>query len=174
MLRTALADAPSGVDCILYEELGELPHFNPDEDHDSPPPAVTRLRAAVHQADALLFSTPEYAGAMPGALKNLLEWLIGDDHPRSIYEKPVGWINSSPRGAQLAHESLHTVLQYAHAEVVAAACGTVPLTASSVGADGLISEPSARDDISRLVGALQAAGCGNGHARQGREEGSAE
>ena len=45
-------------------------------------------------------STPEYAGAMPGALKNLLEWLIGDEAPRSIYEKPVGWVNTSPRGAR--------------------------------------------------------------------------
>jgi NAD(P)H-dependent FMN reductase len=115
----------------------------------------------VHWADALLFSTPEYAGALPGALKNLLEWLIGDEHPRSIYEKPVGWINASPRGAQLTHESLHTILRYAHANVVATACGSVPLTASAVGAGGLISDAGARADLGRLVEALLTAACGD-------------
>ncbi len=144
---------------MLYDGLANLPAFNPDDDRGAPPPAVGGLRDAVHRADALLFSTPEYAGAMPGALKNLLEWLIGDEQPRSIYEKPVGWVNTSPRGAQLAHESLHTVLQYAHAQVVAAACGSVPVTASAIGADGLISDAVARADIRRLVDALRNRAC---------------
>lgn len=159
VLRTVRADAPAGTVCTLYGELAELPHFNPDDGHGTPPSAVGRLRDAVHQADALLFSTPEYAGVMPGALKNLLEWLIGDEQPRSIYEKPAGWINASPRGAQLTHESLHTVLRYAHANVVAAACGSVPVAASAVGADGLISDARARADIGRLVDALRVATC---------------
>jgi NADPH-dependent FMN reductase len=33
--------------------------------------------AAVAHADAVLVSTPEYAGGMPGALKNALDWLVG-------------------------------------------------------------------------------------------------
>ena len=37
---------------------------------------MTRLRGTIHEADALLFSTPEYAGALPGSLKNLLDWTI--------------------------------------------------------------------------------------------------
>ena len=158
VLRTVRADAARGTECILYEELAGLPHFNPDDDHGTPPAAVARLRTAVQRADALLFSTPEYTGAMPGALKNLLEWLIGDDQPGSIYEKPVSWINTSPRGAQLAHESLHAVLGYAHARLVEEACGRVPVTATSVGGDGLLSDAVARADVSRLATALAAAG----------------
>ena len=160
VLRTVQADCGPSADCVLYDGLAELPQFNPDDDRGTPPPAVGRLRAAVHRADALLFSTPEYAGAMPGALKNLLEWLIGDEQPWSIYEKPVGWINTSPRGAQLAHESLDTVLRYAHAQVVAAACGSVPVTSSAIGADGLVADARTRSDIGRLVDALRAAACG--------------
>ena len=86
VLRTAQADAPNQTSCVLYEELAFLPHFNPDDDVDPLHPAVARLRALVHESDALLISTPEYAGALPGSLKNLLEWLIGDDQPGSIYE----------------------------------------------------------------------------------------
>jgi NAD(P)H-dependent FMN reductase len=154
VLRTAQNDAESGTECVLYNELAELPHFNPDDEQPAPPPAVQRLRDAVHRADAILFSTPEYAGAMPGALKNLLEWLIGDDQPGSVYEKPVGWVNCSPRGASLTYRSLRTVLEYAHADIVEEACGNVPVTASSVGADGLLSDDVARAQVKRLVAAL--------------------
>jgi chromate reductase len=157
LLRTVRADAGPEAKCNLYDELAELPHFNPDDDHDAPPRAVVRLRDAVHRADAILFSTPEYAGAMPGALKNLLEWLIGDDQPGSVYEKPVGIINCSARGAHLAYESLRTVLQYAHASIVEDACGNVSVTASSVGADGLLSDAVTRADVNRLADALVAA-----------------
>jgi chromate reductase len=165
VLRTAQADAASGVECVLYDELAELPHFNPDVEEDALPPAVVRLRDAVHRADAILFSTPEYAGAMPGALKNLLEWLIGDDKPRSVYEKPVGWINGSPRGAQLTYESLRTVLEYAHARIIAAACGHVPVSGSSVGEDGLLSDHAARAEVGRLLAVLANDACSVTHSR---------
>ncbi len=159
-------DAAPDTDCVLYHELAELPHFNPDDDEDAPPEAVQRLRDAVHRADAIMFSTPEYAGAMPGALKNLLEWLIGDDQPRSVYEKPVGWINCSPRGAHLTYESLEVVLEYAHAHVISEACGDVPVSGSSVGEDGRLSDAAARADVNRLVAALANAACAETPSRE--------
>ena len=103
-LRTAQRVAPVGVAATVYEGLATLPHFNPDDDVEPLPPAVAELRAAIRDADALCFSTPEYAGALPGSFKNLLDWTIGDDQVGSIYEKPVAWINTSPRGAAEAHQ----------------------------------------------------------------------
>ena len=69
-----------GVEAEIYDGMGRLPHFNPDDD-----PAdgvgldaeVAALRAALGEADALLLSTPEYAGALPGSFKNLLDWTVG-------------------------------------------------------------------------------------------------
>ena len=80
VLRTAAALAPDGVETVLYGGMAELPHFNPDDDAEGQPlhPAVAAMRDAVARADALLVCTPEYAGALPGALKNLLEWTVGD------------------------------------------------------------------------------------------------
>jgi NAD(P)H-dependent FMN reductase len=95
LLRTLRQIAPSSINAVLYDDLSSLPHFDPDLDHDPLPPAVNRLRTAVRVAGALLFSTPEYAGALPGSFKNLLDWTIGDEDPRSIYRKPVAWINVS-------------------------------------------------------------------------------
>jgi NAD(P)H-dependent FMN reductase len=140
-LRTVQETAPPDVAVVLYDGVAALPHFNPDDDTpERLPPAAAALRTAVHDADALLFSVPEYAGALPGSCKNLLDWLIGDDQPGSIYEKPAGWINSSTRGAAGAYQELRTVLSYAGADIVDDACIAAP--------------PAARDEISAAVSAL--------------------
>jgi NAD(P)H-dependent FMN reductase len=154
VLRTAEKVAPDGVTTTRYDGLGALPHFNQDDDRDPLPPAVADLRAAVHAADAVPFSTPEYAGALPGSFKNLLDWLIGDAEPGSIYEKPVAWINASPRGATKAHDELRTVLGFAHATIVEAACVHVPVTDSMLDADGVITDADARNQIAAALGAL--------------------
>jgi chromate reductase len=163
-LRTAARLAPPGLDVVVYDGLATLPHFNPDDDGDGVPLTVSELRAEIHGAAALLISTPEYAGALPGSFKNLLDWTIGDDAPGSIYEKPVAWINASTRGARAAHDELRRVLGYAHATIVEAACIDAPVTESMIDDDRVVTEPGAREAIARSVAALAA------HARcdQGR------
>jgi chromate reductase len=164
VLRTAQVVAPVGeLTTVLYDGLGTLPHFNPDDDHDPLPVAVAGLRAQIGAADALLFSTPEYAGALPGSFKNLLDWAVGDAQPRSIYTKPAAWINASTTtGAVHAHESLRLVLSYAHASVVEAACLNVPVPREAVGSDGLITDPSIRTSLLGALRALAAVACGDG------------
>src|SRR3954447_20204500 len=157
VLRTAAALAPDDVETVLFRGMAELPHFNPDDDIEGQPidPAVAAMRRAVARADALLICTPEYAGALPGALKNLLEWTVGD---AGTYEKPVGWITvagpASPTGAADAHESLGKVLGYVGADVVATACRRIPVTRQDVGADGLIADTGARREIEMTVAEL--------------------
>ena len=135
--------------------MGGLPHFNPDHEGDTLPSAVAALRHRVHRADALVICTPEYAGALPGSLKNLLEWLIGDDDPRSIYRKPVAFINVSPRGAAEAHESLRKVLGYAHADVLEDVNAEIPVAPSMIGTDGEVDDESWRTEIGRLMRTLR-------------------
>jgi NAD(P)H-dependent FMN reductase len=153
-LRTAAALAPDGVETVLYEGIASLPHFNPDDDAEgvTPHPAVAELRRAIAAADAILICTPEYAGALPGALKNLLEWTIGDG---GTYGKPVAWINVSgpaaPTGGADAHDSLRKVLNYSGADIVQAACLRVPLERQMVGPDGVVTDEHARGEISRAL-----------------------
>ncbi len=157
VLRTAAMLVPDGARAVLFDGMGSLPHFNPDDDAEGAmvDPAVAALREGVAAADALLICTPEYAGALPGALKNLLEWTVGD---AGTYDKPVAWINAAgpaaPTGAADAHESLRKVLGYVHADVVEAACARVPLTRGDVGSDGLVTTPAAREAIAGAVAAL--------------------
>jgi NAD(P)H-dependent FMN reductase len=160
LLRTACEVAPDGIETRLYDGLAGLPHFNPDDDAEGLPvdAAVAALRAAIHAADALLLSTPEYAGALPGSFKNLLEWTVGD---ASTYRKPIAWINTAgaaaPTGASDAHDSLRKVLGYVHAEIVEEACARIPVSRSAIGADGLIADESIRERIVTALSALAAA-----------------
>ena len=139
VLRTIQEIAPAGVETELYERLATLPHFNPDDDYDPLDPAVVELRAAIAASDAVLFSTPEYAGALPGSFKNLLDWTVGGGE---IYGKPVAWINASgrnaPTGGRDAHDSLRKVLGYTGAEIVEEACCGCRSPRKLVGEDGVI------------------------------------
>jgi chromate reductase len=143
VLRTAADLAPAGIGTTLLEGIGELPLFNPDEDVEGATahPAVAAMRAAVARADAILICTPEYAGALPAAMKNVLEWTIGD---AGTYGKPVAWINASgqaaPTGGADAHESLAKVLRYAGADIVQDACARIPIARDQIDARGLIAD----------------------------------
>ena len=112
-LLRAIAGAATGVEVELWEKLGDLPHFRPDIEGDE---HVDSLRRAVTQADAVLIATPEYAGGMPGALKNALDWLVGSGE---LYGKPVVIISAAP-SAERGHNARRWV-----AEVVTMQGGAV-------------------------------------------------
>lgn len=98
--NSALVHAASGLDIdvevVVWNELGELPPFRPNTEGDE---HVASLRLAVGAADAVLIATPEYAGGMPGVLKNALDWLVGSGE---LYGKRVVVVSVAPsadRGA---------------------------------------------------------------------------
>jgi chromate reductase len=154
VLRTAAALEVPGIRAVLYAGLGGLPHFNPDDDPDGgvPPKAVAELRVALGEADAILFSTPEYAGALPGSFKNLLDWSVGGGE---TYGMPVAWINTAgpaaPSGGADAHASLRKVLGYTGSRIVEEACARIPVARDAIGADGLIADLGVREEIRGVV-----------------------
>ena len=75
-LRTAAALDVAGVVATPWERLVDVPAFVPGDD-GPPPPAVAELRTLLAAADAVVFCTPEYAGTLPGSLKNAIDWLVG-------------------------------------------------------------------------------------------------
>jgi chromate reductase len=103
-----------GIASELYGDLVGLPAFVPNS--DPVPDAVRNLLTRIIAADAVVFSTPEYAGGLPGALKNLLDWTVGGGE---LYGKPVAWLDVA--------NQLRTVLGYVGAHVVDAACVRITL-----------------------------------------------
>jgi chromate reductase, NAD(P)H dehydrogenase (quinone) len=160
LLRTAATLAVPGVTTTLYGGIGELPHFNPDDDVPGEPldPAVSELRSTLARCDAVLFSTPEYAGALPGSFKNLLDWTVGGGE---TYGMPVAWINTAgpaaPSGGGDAEASLRKVLGYTGSEIVEAACVRIPVARDQIGPDGLIADPATREPLTEALQTLAAA-----------------
>jgi NAD(P)H-dependent FMN reductase len=135
-LATMAAMAPGGVTAVIYDGLAGLPAFNPDHDGDLLPEAAARLRREIGAADAVLFCTPEYAGNLPGSLKNLLDWTVGGGE---MYGKAVAWLNVAAGGrGRGAVDALAGVLGYVGAVVVEAACRDVPVDRAAIGPDGLV------------------------------------
>jgi NAD(P)H-dependent FMN reductase len=113
LVRAFAEDEPESIE--VWGELGDLPHFTPDGDGGAP---VASLRAAVTRADAVLIATPEYAGGMPGSLKNALDWLVGTGE---LYDKPVAIVSAapSPERGEHARRWVEEVVGYQGSHVVA-------------------------------------------------------
>lgn len=76
LLRTAATLTPSGVTLVVYDGVGNLPHFNPELDQEPLPLAVTDFRSQLNSSAGVIISSPEYAHGIPGVLKNALDWLV--------------------------------------------------------------------------------------------------
>jgi chromate reductase len=141
-LRTAARLDVPGVAATPWERLVDVPAFVLDDDDVPPPPAVAALRALLAAADAAVFCTPEYAGTLPGSLKNAIDWLVGSGE---LYREPVAWINVGALGrGGGAEATLWTVLGYVDADVIEAACVRITVGRGLVGADGLVLDPDTR------------------------------
>jgi NAD(P)H-dependent FMN reductase len=141
--------APAGTTVRSYGELDALPAFNPDLESGDLPAPVARLRALIGQADAIVISSPEYARGMAGALKNMLDWLVG---ALEFPGKPVATITTSQR-AEYAPEQLKLVLTTMSADIVEAACITLPLLGKTLTARQIAGDP---DLAARLVASIDA------------------
>lgn len=106
LLRAMAARAPEGVTVELSDTLGELPIFSPDREGDRTPGIVEDWCGRVRDAAGLVVSSPEYVRALPGGLKNAIDWLVSRDE---IIAKPIALVHASHRGDDML-ESLRRVL----------------------------------------------------------------
>ena len=122
LLRAAIEAAPEGVELELWEGLADLPLYDEDLDTEDVPESVRRLRADWDAADAILFSTPEYNGSVPGGLKNAIDWASRPKLEAVLRNKPVAVVGASTGqfGAMWAQQDLRKVLGTAGARVVGA------------------------------------------------------
>jgi chromate reductase, NAD(P)H dehydrogenase (quinone) len=122
LLRAAAEFLPDDVEFELWDGLKAVPPYDEDDDKDPAPAAVTRLRAAIAGADAVLIATPEYNSSLPGQLKNALDWASRPVATSVLRNKPVAVIGASigAFGAVWAQGELRKVLAAIGARVVEA------------------------------------------------------
>ncbi len=120
LLKTARKISTDKFDFDSYEDLADLPIFNQDIEGENIPDAVFELGKAVHEADAVLISTPEYNGSIPGGLKNLLDWGSRPYGQGAFNGKVVAVIGASPSqyGASRAVEMTSNILEAMSAHVI--------------------------------------------------------
>ena len=108
MLKAAAALIDDKIELTIYDGMGQLPHFNPD--NESRNDAVKYFKDEIAKSDGVLICTPEYAFGVPGVLKNALDWTV---HTGDLNEKPVAVISCSPLhdGAKRSMASLLLTLQ---------------------------------------------------------------
>jgi chromate reductase, NAD(P)H dehydrogenase (quinone) len=119
LLRAAIEAAPEGVEVELWEGIGELPIYDQDLETDPPEP-VRRLREDWADADAILFSTPEYNGSVPGGLKNAIDWASRPVRESALTNQNAAVIGASTGqfGAMWAQADLRKILGIAGARVL--------------------------------------------------------
>ena len=153
LLRLAAGAAPEDVEVGIYDGLKQIPPYDTD-DEASGAAAVEAFGTAVREADAVLVSTPEYNGSIPGVLKNAIDWASRPDIAEGpFWGKPVAVVSASTGsfGAIWAQTDLNKVLKMVGARVVETGLAVAK-------AHERLAEPDEElvDDLQRVFGLLAA------------------
>ncbi|MCR6475256.1 NAD(P)H-dependent oxidoreductase [Variovorax sp. ZS18.2.2] len=93
-------------------EWREVPSFDADVFAKGYPAPVQALRERIARADGIVIATPEYNFSIPGAFKNVIDWLSrGEDQP--FAHKPVALLSASPGplgGARVQYDMRRVML----------------------------------------------------------------
>ncbi len=135
-----------------YVEIGDLPHYNQDNDSDFPPQG-TRLKEQVRAADALLFVTPEYNRSIPGVLKNAIDTGSRPYGDSAFAGKPGAVLGISPGavGTALAQKQLRSVLAYLDVHVLGQPEVYLQYKDGLFGSDGTIANERTRAFLQGFV-----------------------
>jgi chromate reductase len=107
--KALIAVAPPALKLEIVE-IGQLSHYNPDDETENPPPAWVAFRERVRRAEAVLFTTPEYNRSVPGVLKNAID--VGSrPRPQNVFDGKPGAVVSVSPGTLSAFGANHHLRQ---------------------------------------------------------------
>jgi NAD(P)H-dependent FMN reductase len=144
-----------------------MPHFDEDlEKAEWMPVNAKRFRALLIESDAIIISTPEYNGSIPGVLKNALDWASrseeGKGSREAFKEKHFAIISASPGGGGGVRALIHL-----RAILNALGADVIPLQVSVSSVDGVFDEQGhikngsirteLREEIQQLINRSQPA-----------------
>ncbi len=94
VLKTTQKLAPQHI-TIEQLTIADVPMYNFDLHEKFLPESVEKISTAIKTANAVIIVTPEYNYSIPGALKNVIDFL--SKHPGKPFDKKaVGIISASP------------------------------------------------------------------------------
>lgn len=157
LLTAAAGRMPDGVELVVFDQLRDIPFYDPAIDGDTPPAAAVALREAVAAADALLLSTPEYNASIPAVIKNAVDWLSRPAGDGAIKGKVTAVMGSGPGqfGGIWAQDELRKSAKIAGARVIEQGVA-VPKVNNLVDEDGFLTSETWLTKIDALIAALVA------------------
>jgi chromate reductase, NAD(P)H dehydrogenase (quinone) len=155
LLQAAAELAPPGVEIEEFD-LSLIPLYNGDVEAAGEPEPVAALRAAVREADALLFATPEYNRGTSGVLKNAIDWLSRPAMASVLRWKPAAVIGASSGrgGTRRAQQQVRDALLFPGAAVLEEPEVAVPLAWERFDAEGELADERTRESLRELIEAL--------------------
>ncbi len=106
MLRAVAEIARPLHDVTVFAGIADLPVFSPDLEAEPLSAEVQRFVESIRESDCVIIASPEYVRAIPGGLKNAIDWLVSREE---IIGKPIALMHASHRGDDML-EQLRLVL----------------------------------------------------------------
>ena len=152
LLLEAKKLSPEEVDFEIWEDY-DFPPYNPDIEI---PENVKEFKDKIKNADAILFSLPEYDYSIPGFIKNAIDWAsrpYGDnsweDKPAAIMSESIGTTAGSK-----AQYHLRQVLVYLNVHPLNKPEFMVPNATDKFDKEGKLTDEETRAKIKPLIEAL--------------------
>ena len=119
LMEAFAAQMPDGAE-LTMASIGDLPLYSEDVEAAGLPESVTTLKQQIEAADAIIIATPEYNRAIPGVLKNALDWASRPYGKNSFTGKPTLIIGASVGtiATAVAQNELKRIMLYLDAHVV--------------------------------------------------------
>ena len=153
-LHTA-ADLADDSLSFSFADLSQIPLYDQDLRDKVVPEAVQTLCQQILDADAVLFSTPEYNYSVSGVLKNAIDWLSRLD-PQPFADKPVAVMSASMSvfGGVRAQYDLRRILIYLDGHFLNKPEVMIASAHTKFDEDGKLTDEDTRKFIGKLVTAL--------------------
>lgn len=158
-LNRALLDAvrealPTNARMSMVDDLN-LPIFNSDLDD---PLAVVQLKAAIANADGVVFGVPEYNYSIPGGLKNALDWVSRPPQHSPMRGKPIGIVGAATgmSGTIRAQAHLRQMLLYSDSPCLSQPEVLIPRAHERFDAHGRLTDPSTHTLLQKFGAAMVA------------------
>ena len=145
---------PAGATLSIWDSL-DLPIFNSELGEPAP---VAALKAALRDADGVVFAVPEYNYSIPGGLKNALDWVSSPPRLSPLRGKPVALVGaaSGMSGTIRAQTHMRQMLVFSDTPCMNQPEVLIPRAQDRFGVDGRLADESTRTLLAQFGAAFVA------------------
>ena len=145
---------PEGV-TFEIAEIGDLSLFNQDNEQTLPQ-AVQRMKEQIKKADAIIIATPEYNYSIPGVLKNAIDWASRPYGNNSFEGKAIGIMGASMGNIATARAQYHLrqCFVFLNGHLLNRPEVMVGSAQDKFDANGKLTDEHTREKVKELVSAL--------------------